>query len=37
MDGDFSNLNMITEISEKNNAIVILDDAHGDFGYGYGW
>jgi len=31
MDGDFSNLNMITEISEKNNAIVILDDAHGDF------
>ena len=31
MDGDFSNLNVISEISEKNNAIVILDDAHGDF------
>ena len=31
MDGDFSNLNIITEISEKNNAITILDDAHGDF------
>ena len=31
MDGDFSNLNLITEIAEKNNAIVILDDAHGDF------
>jgi len=31
MDGDFSNLNQITEISEKNNTVVILDDAHGDF------
>jgi glycine C-acetyltransferase len=31
MDGDFSNLDIITEISEKNNAIIILDDAHGDF------
>ena len=31
MDGDFSNLNLITEMAEKNNAIVILDDAHGDF------
>ena len=31
MDGDFSNLNIISEISEKNNAIIILDDAHGDF------
>jgi len=31
MDGDFSNLNAISEISEKNNGIVILDDAHGDF------
>ena len=31
MDGDFSNLNLITEIAEKNNAVVILDDAHGDF------
>ena len=31
MDGDFSNLNVISEISKKNNAIMILDDAHGDF------
>ena len=31
MDGDFSNLDIISEISEKNNAITILDDAHGDF------
>ena len=31
MDGDFSNLGIISEISEKNNAIIILDDAHGDF------
>ena len=31
MDGDFSNLRMISEISKKNNAITILDDAHGDF------
>ena len=31
MDGDFSNLNLINEISEKNNTVVILDDAHGDF------
>ena len=34
MDGDFSDLNLITEIAEKNNAIVILDDAHGDFVFG---
>jgi len=31
MDGDFSSLKQITEISEKSNAITILDDAHGDF------
>jgi len=31
MDGDFSNLDVISEISKKNNAIIILDDAHGDF------
>jgi len=31
MDGDFSNLKRISEISEKNDAITILDDAHGDF------
>ena len=31
MDGDFSNLDEISEISKRNNAIIILDDAHGDF------
>jgi len=31
MDGDSSNLKQITEISEKSNAITIVDDAHGDF------
>jgi len=31
MDGDFSYLKQITEISEKANAITIIDDAHGDF------
>lgn len=31
MDGDYSNLPEITEITEKNNVITILDDAHGDF------
>ena len=31
MDGDFSKLREIAEISQKTNSIVILDDAHGDF------
>ena len=31
MDGDFSPLKQITEISEKAKAITIIDDAHGDF------
>jgi glycine C-acetyltransferase len=31
MDGDLSSLNQIAEISEKSNAITIVDDAHGDF------
>ena len=31
MDGDFSNLPEITEMAQKENAITILDDAHGDF------
>ena len=31
MDGDLSKLKEITEITEKNNIITILDDAHGDF------
>ena len=31
MDGDFAKLKEITEVSEKANAITILDDAHGDF------
>jgi glycine C-acetyltransferase len=31
MEGDFSKLSEITEITQKHNAITILDDAHGDF------
>ena len=31
MDGDFAKLKEITEISQKSNAITVLDDAHGDF------
>ena len=31
MDGDFSEIKTISEISQKNNAAIILDDAHGDF------
>jgi len=31
MDGDFSSLKQITEISEKVKAITVVDDAHGDF------
>lgn len=34
MDGDLANLKKIVEIAEKKNAIVILDDAHGDFTIG---
>jgi len=31
MDGDVSSLKEITEISQKTNAVTIVDDAHGDF------
>ncbi|MGQ0795864.1 MAG: aminotransferase class I/II-fold pyridoxal phosphate-dependent enzyme [Nitrosopumilaceae archaeon] len=31
MDGDFANLKEISNIASKNNAVLILDDAHGDF------
>ena len=34
MDGDYADLKKITEIAEKKNAIMILDDAHGDFTVG---
>lgn len=34
MDGDFADLKKIVDLSEKNNAITILDDAHGDFTIG---
>ncbi len=34
MDGDWSKLNEIIEISEKKGIITILDDAHGDFVFG---
>ncbi len=34
MDGDLAELGQISELSEKNNAVLILDDAHGDFTIG---
>ena len=34
MDGDFSSLKQLTEISERAKAITIVDDAHGDFAIG---
>lgn len=35
MDGDFAKLKQISEVAEKNNAVLILDDAHGDFTVGH--
>ena len=35
MNGDFSDLKKISEIASKNNATLILDDAHGDFVIGH--
>jgi len=34
MDGDLAHLREISEIAEKSNAILVLDDAHGDFTIG---
>lgn len=34
MDGDFANLKEIAKIAEQENAVTILDDAHGDFTVG---
>ncbi|MEM3064851.1 MAG: 8-amino-7-oxononanoate synthase [Candidatus Nitrosotenuis sp.] len=34
MDGDMADLKKISEVAEKNNAVLILDDAHGDFTVG---
>jgi len=34
MDGDYANLKEIVEVAEKKDAIIILDDAHGDFTVG---
>ena len=34
MDGDYSLLKQMTEISEEKDAITIVDDAHGDFAVG---
>ena len=34
MDGDYAKLKQMTEITEKNDAVLILDDAHGDFAVG---
>lgn len=31
MDGDFANLKEISSLAAKNDAILVLDDAHGDF------
>lgn len=31
MNGDFADLKKISEIADKNNALLVLDDAHGDF------
>ena len=31
MNGDFADLRQISEIASKNNATLVLDDAHGDF------
>jgi glycine C-acetyltransferase len=34
MDGDYANMQEITEISDKTDSILIIDDAHGDFTVG---
>jgi glycine C-acetyltransferase len=34
MDGDFSNLKEICQLAHSHNALMILDDAHGDFIFG---
>jgi len=34
MDGDIANLKQISEITEKTDSILVLDDAHGDFTLG---
>lgn len=34
MDGDLAELKRISELAEKNNTVLILDDAHGDFTIG---
>lgn len=34
MDGDIANLKQISKITEDNNSILVLDDAHGDFTLG---
>ena len=34
MDGDFADLKKLVEVTEKKDAITILDDAHGDFTVG---
>ncbi len=34
MDGDFADLKKIVDLADKNDAITILDDAHGDFTIG---
>lgn len=36
MDGDYADLKQISEISENSGAVLMLDDAHGDFAVGEG-
>jgi glycine C-acetyltransferase len=35
MNGDLADLKRISEIADKNNAVLVLDDAHGDFVAGH--
>ncbi len=35
MNGDFADLKKILEVAEKNDALLVLDDAHGDFVAGH--
>jgi len=34
MDGDFAKLDKIADVSEKHDAVLVIDDAHGDFTVG---
>ena len=34
IDGDMANLKKICELAKEQNALVVVDDAHGDFVFG---